>query len=131
MNITKVFGPMDPGMADSLDMVLSDRAAARRTVRTPEQQAELDKRDGILEKMAGEYFQNEEERIRFLDMTAFCESGEVENAYLCGIRDGMKFQKVVDQIVMTDVEALGVCCREPGKACAGIYGEGPGTRGMK
>ena len=90
MNISRILGPMDPGMEDTLDMVLSKRVAVARTVRTPEQQAQLDMRDRMVEKMAGEYFLDEKERIKFLDMTAFCECVEVENAYLCGIRDGMK-----------------------------------------
>lgn len=126
MNITKIFGPMDCEMADTLDMVLADRMLVVRAARTRNQQKKLDKKDEILEKMAGEYFGDEEKKMEFLDMTVSCESAEVENAYLCGIRDGMKFQKVVDQIVMTDVEALGAYCRELGKACAGIYREGPG-----
>ena len=96
---------MDPGMEDTLHMVLSERMKAVETVRKPEQQAELNRRDEMLEKMAGEYFRDEEERTKFLDMTVFCESGEVENAYLCGIRDGMKFQRVVDQVLAMDVEA--------------------------
>lgn len=105
MNIRKVFGPMDPGLADTLDMELSDRMAVVRAARTPEQQARMEKKDRILEKMAGEYFRDDEKKLKFLDMTVFCESGEVENAYLCGIRDGMKFQKVVDQVLAMDVEA--------------------------
>lgn len=106
MNIRKVFGPMDPGIEDSLVMVLSERVGVVRSARTPEQQAELDRRDRMVEEMAGEYFRDEKERTKFLDMTAFCESGEVENAYLCGIRDGMKFQRVVDQVLMMDVETM-------------------------
>lgn len=104
MNITKVFGPMDPGLEDTLDMVLTDRMPVVRTARTRKQQKELDKKDEILEKMAGEYFGDEEKKMEFLDMTVSCESTEVENAYLCGIRDGMKFQKVVDQILMENTD---------------------------
>lgn len=114
MNIRKVFGPMDPGMEDTLDMVLSERMKAVETVRKPEQQAELNRRDEMLEKMAGEYFRDKEERTKFLDMTIFCESGEVENAYLCGVRDGMKFQRVVDQVLAMDVEALNAFCGKSG-----------------
>lgn len=99
MKITQILGiNVDPETEDALDMVLSARYSRMESARTPEQKEQMEERDILIREMARKYYPDGEDCEKFLDMAAMCESGEKEDAYLCGIRDGIRFCKVVGQI---------------------------------
>ena len=99
MKIRKILGIEDPGLEDTLDMVLSERLAALRVLGTPEQKKRSDRKDRVVREMVRKHYPGDAAGCqKALDMIAMCESEETEDAYLWGIRDGIRFWKAVDRV---------------------------------
>lgn len=99
MNIRKILGVKDPGLEDILDMVLSERLAAVKAAGAPEMQERAGRKDRLVREMVQKHYPDDTtERQKVLDMIATCESEEEEDAYLFGIRDGIRFWKAAGMI---------------------------------
>lgn len=100
MDIEKVFGAvLDQELRTVLESVLLKRyAGLRRKQETGQDQRIIEYGQTVERMVRKHYSNNHEECEKFLNGLAECEDKERESLYLHGIRDGIKFMKLVAMV---------------------------------
>ena len=95
MNIRHILGTAVPPEAeDAVDMILSERFQKLTDRKSREQREEAARIGKQVTEMVKEHYDGRcGEGERFLDELLACQCGDVEDAYLYGIKDGIRIAK--------------------------------------
>lgn len=98
MRMKKIFGnSFGKELGDQLELLLADRMTyynQQRAIQEPEKKEEEDRKYQTWEMLMQEkYPELVEENQKFLDWLVFCHGEETEEAYLMGMRDGIRLTR--------------------------------------